>query len=82
MDFSRRTFRSLVKQSNKMIENWYSKKIRGEKIYENKTPSEIKKVFHLEKKISNTNQKMFSVILIKTYLNIPILIQAQIIMVT
>ena len=82
MDFSKRTFRSLVKQSNKMIENWYSKKIRGEKIYENKTPSEIKKVFHLEKKISNANQKMFSVILIKTYLNIPILIQAQIIMVT
>ncbi len=45
MDFSKRTFRNLVNQSNKMIESWYSQKIRGEKIYENKTPSEIKKVF-------------------------------------
>ena len=50
MDFSKRTFRNLVNQSNKMIESWYSQKIRGEKIYENKTPSEIKKVFRLEEK--------------------------------
>ena len=44
MDFSKKTFRNLVEQSNKMIEKWYSKKIRGEKIYENKSPEEIKKV--------------------------------------
>ena len=50
MDFSKRAFRNLVNQSNKMIESWYSQKIRGEKIYENKTPSEIKKVFSLEEK--------------------------------
>ena len=50
MDFSKRTFRNLVTQSNKMIESWYSQKIRGKKIYENKTPSEIKKVFLLEEK--------------------------------
>ena len=50
MDFSKKTFRNLVNQSNKMIESWYSQKIRGEKIYENKTPSEIKKVFRLGEK--------------------------------
>ena len=50
MDFSKRTFRNLVNQSNKMIESWYFQKLRGEKIYENKTPSEIKKVFHIAEK--------------------------------
>lgn len=55
MDFSKKTFRNLVKQSNKIIESWYSKKIRGEKIYENKSPSEIKKVFQISKKNKSCN---------------------------
>ena len=55
MDFSKKTFRNLVEQSNKMIEKWYSKKIRGEKIYENKSPEEIKKVFQIPEKNKSCN---------------------------
>ena len=57
MDFSKKTFRELVEQSNKMIEGWYSKKIRGEKIYDNKPPLEINKVFQIYEKNRSTDPK-------------------------
>ena len=43
MDFSNKKFRKLLNQSYEMIEDWYSNNLRGEKIYNNTTPNEIKK---------------------------------------
>ena len=53
MDFSNKKFRKLLNQSYEMIEDWYSNNLRGEKIYNNTTPNEIKKAF----KIKNKNKK-------------------------
>ena len=50
MDFSHKTFRDLVNRSTDMIERWYSEKMRNEKIYENKRPEEIKKIFQIDEK--------------------------------
>ena len=57
MDFSKKTFEELVEKSNKMIEGWYSKKIRGEKIYDNKPPLEINKVFQISEKNKSSDPK-------------------------
>ena len=53
MDFSNKKFRKLLNQSYEMIEDWYSNNLRGEKIYNNTTPNEIKKAF----KINTRNKK-------------------------
>ena len=53
MDFSNKKFRKLLNQSYEMIEDWYSNNLRGEKIYNNTTPNEIKKAF----KINTKNKK-------------------------
>ena len=50
MDFSHKTFRDLVNRSTDMIERWYSEKMRNEKIYENKRPEEIQKIFQIDEK--------------------------------
>ena len=50
MDFSNKKFNELILQSSKIIERWYSEKIRGSKIYENKSPDEIKEAFSLPEK--------------------------------
>ena len=50
MDYSNKRFKELIMQSNEMIERWYSEKLRGARIYENKTPKEIKKTFNLSEK--------------------------------
>ena len=55
MDFSQETFRNLVNQSSDMIESWYSEKIRGKKIYENKSPAEIQKIFQIAEKNEGLN---------------------------
>ena len=55
MDFSQETFRNLVNRSSDMIESWYSEKIRGKKIYENKSPAEIQKIFQIAEKNEGLN---------------------------
>ena len=50
MGFSQETFRNLINRSSDMIESWYSEKIRGKKIYENKSPAEIQKIFQITEK--------------------------------
>ena len=50
MDFSNKKFNELIIQSSQMIERWYADKIRGSKIYENKSPDEIKEAFSLPEK--------------------------------
>ena len=50
MDFSHKTFRDLVNRSTDMIERWYSEKMRNKKIYENKRPEEIQKIFQIDEK--------------------------------
>jgi len=49
MDFSRKRFKSLVNKSRDIIQNWYDHNLRNTKIYHNKTPKEISKIFEISK---------------------------------
>ncbi len=57
MDFTSKKFNELIIQSSKIMERWYSEKIRGSKVYENKSPDEIKKVFSLSEKNKKCDPK-------------------------
>ncbi len=42
MEISNEDFKKLIYQATDMITDWYDKKLRGSKIYNNKSPAEIR----------------------------------------
>ena len=60
MEISNENFKKLVYQATDMITDWYDKKLRGSKIYNNKSPAEIREKFKIN--IKNKGTKASKVI--------------------
>ena len=50
MEISNEDFKKLIYQATDMITDWYDKKLRGSKIYNNKSPAEIRETFKIKSK--------------------------------
>ena len=48
MEISNKDFKKLIYQATDMITDWYDKKLRGSKIYNNKSPAEIRETFKIK----------------------------------
>ena len=55
MEILNEDFKKLVYQATDMITDWYDKKIRGSKIYNNKSPAEIRETFKIKSKNKGTS---------------------------
>ena len=54
MEISNEDFKKLIYQATDMITDWYDKKLRGSKIYNNKSPVEIRETFKIKSKNKGT----------------------------
>ena len=54
MEISNKDFKKLIYQATDMITDWYDKKLRGSKIYNNKSPAEIRENFKIKSKNKGT----------------------------
>ena len=54
MEISNEDFKKLIYQATDMITDWYDKKLRGSKIYNNKSPAEIRETFKIKSKNKGT----------------------------
>ena len=54
MEISNKDFKKLIYQATDMITDWYDKKLRGSKIYNNKSPAEIRETFKIKSKNKGT----------------------------
>lgn len=69
MDFSNKRFKSLANKSIDIIQKWYSENLRNKKIYHNKTPKEISKIFQISKNNKETKPEQVLNILKKNLIN-------------
>jgi len=69
MDFSRKRFKSLANKSIDIIQKWYDENLRNTKIYHNKTPKEISKIFKISKNNKEVKPEQVLNILKKNLIN-------------